>query len=374
MKNQNDNNVVQHSNNAQLNVVETLTLQPNAQRSVYKSKTLKFTLHSGQRKLLISEIDFLTKHGHLSNDILYIGAASGNHIEYLSVLFPDHTFELWDPAKFAPNIVTYANNNPTKVRIISKYFTDEDAHFYKTKKILMICDIRTTGNRQLSDDDHEWEQEIMLNMDLQKKWIDMMTPMMSMIKFRLPYPKKDMKNIVRYFSGEVRLQCWAPQASTECRLITDGKSMCDYDLRKHEEIMYHFNTVTRIQYYDHNLIENLTNKDIPGIDHCHDCSGEIYILKEYLRGNNDLINDEEIRYEIIEIMKNISKICKTTELNTPPHGLHSDEKDVNKRVELLKPFALKVAHRKEQKEEMTYYSSHDRRKKDREYIEKVQKK
>ena len=57
--------------------------------------------HWGQRKLLFSEIEFLTLYGHLAKTVVYAGAAPGTHINYLSKeLFPEHKWVLVDPAPF----------------------------------------------------------------------------------------------------------------------------------------------------------------------------------------------------------------------------------------------------------------------------------
>jgi cap2 methyltransferase len=46
---------------------------------------------------LLVEIYFLTTYGHLSRNVVYAGAAPGMHIQYLSNLFPNHNFHLYDP-------------------------------------------------------------------------------------------------------------------------------------------------------------------------------------------------------------------------------------------------------------------------------------
>jgi hypothetical protein len=61
--------------------------------------------HWGQRKLLLSEIQFLTKYYDLFDNnkkkyVLYVGAAHGIHIPVLSKLFPELNFILYDPSKF----------------------------------------------------------------------------------------------------------------------------------------------------------------------------------------------------------------------------------------------------------------------------------
>ena len=53
-----------------------------------------------QRKLLLSEIEFLTMYAEPEDTMVYAGAAPGNHTEYLSSLFPLVNMVLVDPNKF----------------------------------------------------------------------------------------------------------------------------------------------------------------------------------------------------------------------------------------------------------------------------------
>ena len=63
---------------------------------------IKTIVHWGQRKLLLSEIEFLTMVGPDESiegaTVVYAGAAPGTHVEYLSSLFPSVRFVLVDPA------------------------------------------------------------------------------------------------------------------------------------------------------------------------------------------------------------------------------------------------------------------------------------
>jgi len=54
--------------------------------------------HWGQRKLILSEIQFLSKHSE--KYVLYVGAAPGNKNHYLMTLFPEKKFIFVDPVKF----------------------------------------------------------------------------------------------------------------------------------------------------------------------------------------------------------------------------------------------------------------------------------
>ena len=64
-------------------------LKNNFPRMVYRirNEIEKTCLHWGQRKLLISEIEFLTKYSRKNDTILYIGAAPGIHINILIHLY-----------------------------------------------------------------------------------------------------------------------------------------------------------------------------------------------------------------------------------------------------------------------------------------------
>lgn len=223
-----------------------------------------YRIHIGQRKLLMNEILFMTKYGHLSDKVVYAGAAHGIHIPLLAQLFPKHKFDLWDPGDFKIS-------DTNQIKIFNKYFTDEIAATYKGQKILFISDIRT-GNPSMSFE--EFEKEVETNNQWQRNWIEIMKPSMSMLKFRIPFTIKEK---YEYFSGDIYLQPWAPVDSAETRLITDGKQMQKYDLIDYENRMYYYNNILReFQWIKHNIP---TNK-VKGLCHCHDCTYEIYIWKK----------------------------------------------------------------------------------------------
>jgi len=88
-------------------------------------------LHWGQRKLFLSELEFLTIYetslkkagGSL---VVYIGAAAGIHIVYLCKLFPDIKWHLYDPSPFDKKL--YSEKN---VKIYNQLFTKDDMNKYK---------------------------------------------------------------------------------------------------------------------------------------------------------------------------------------------------------------------------------------------------
>lgn len=280
---------------------------------------IRTNIHIGQRKLLLSEIEFLTLHGHLSNFVVYVGAAHGIHIKYLSELFPNHTFHLYDPA-------TFLIKETNKIKIYNKYFLTSTAEKYKNKNVLFISDIRTTPDKQLGNEiDDDWEAEIARDMDFQAKWVKIIDPVMSMLKFRLPYKS----GTTLYFPGNIYWQAWAPQSSTETRLITNVYDhIKSYDNDLYNDICFRFNRITRSQWYPHDIT------DVPGIDHCYDCMTEIHILGEYLnKFKSTIVNKNKT---IANMMNRItSELGSTARLDTAPHGLYPDIKDRKTKLELL---------------------------------------
>lgn len=84
---------------------------------------------------MVSEIFLLTKYpkGHC----VYVGAADGKHISLLHDMFPEVTFDLYDPRKFM------IKEGP-RIKIYRQFFGDTDAKKYAGRDdIIFISDIRT---------------------------------------------------------------------------------------------------------------------------------------------------------------------------------------------------------------------------------------
>lgn len=229
----------------------------------YKSKkTPNKNVHIGQRKLFFTELRFLLTYGHLSNTIIYAGAAGGHHIPFLSSFFPKHKFILWDPAPFA--IV-----ESEQITINRTYFTDEVAatitEKYGPEGTLFISDIRS-GTDKMSFS--EFEREVASNNIMQAEWVSIMKPAMSMLKFRVPYGL-EISNNYEYLDGDIMFQPWAPQYSGETRLITKGGKTRIY--QEYEAKMHYFNNIIR-PHAEYDIV-------LPKVEHVknnYDCSVEIY--------------------------------------------------------------------------------------------------
>lgn len=90
------------------------------QRTPYRRRTgeRKSVNHWGQRKLAVSEIEFLSMFSNNNDIVVYAGAAPGAKNDALSHLFSDLGWHLYDPSPFR---CTPSNN----LRLHNEYFTEE---------------------------------------------------------------------------------------------------------------------------------------------------------------------------------------------------------------------------------------------------------
>lgn len=234
-------------------------------RAPYNPKERPPNIHWGQMKLVLTEIEFLTEYADkLPIIVLYIGGAPGNHIPYLSMLFPNVLFVLYDPLPFGIE-------ETSRIVIHQKYFTDEDAELVKRTDCLLISDIRTpeiTETEFLSSHpalslprdrktvrdtiEKQFSKDILRDMELQKRWTEMIRPRSAMLKFRLGFPPPKTQTYLA--SPRIVIQPFAKITSTEQRLWLERKDSYEtkeYDLQVVEERCFYFNTKYRpATFYD----------------------------------------------------------------------------------------------------------------------------
>ncbi len=284
-------------------------------------KVKRNTLHWGQRKLLLSEIEFLTlfatnnqwfetllhkdsstvqETSEQETIFLYAGAAPGKHLNLLSDMFPTIKFVLVDPNPFVCKTTD-------RIEIRQEYFTDEMAKEFSNRNVLFCSDIRTADFRKMSQEENE--KQIELDNLAQKKWIEIMKPRASMLKFRLSYKP----GITNYFDGIIFLPIWGRQSTTETRLVVPQHfSFKDYDNTVYEEQLFYFNNRARVKAYRHNIIN--TN-----LCYCYDCRSEVQVIEKYSELQNVELSslglktkkEDSVRL-VSEFVDLISKECAAT--------------------------------------------------------------
>lgn len=261
--------------------------------------------HWGQRKLFLSELEFCIKHGNRSKFVIYVGAAPGNHLNYLVQMFPEFLFHLYDPLNFDKDLEKKNN-----VKIFNRYFTDEDCRDYVKNKdfnCLLISDIRNADyivSKFSSEEDKA--KTIYDDMKLQEGWIEILNPEMSLLKFKLPW--SDSKT--EYFEGTISLPIFGRYETAESRLIVPkNPRKVFYDNRKYEKEMYYFNTVTRVSYFE-DQDDFSSYQDVTGLCHCYDCSCEIKLFKDYIQSDFNCCfpKDKDLMKSVFTASETLTKI------------------------------------------------------------------
>ena len=309
---------------------------PNIYSYPYSKKNVCATtgVHMGQRKLFLSEMEFLTKYAKKGDLVVYVGAAEGFNTPFLIDLFAylDLEFHLYDPRNFAKEF--YLDKYKNRVKIFQQFFEDKDAQRYispdnipptklgdkyrrnKPRRILFISDIRIHEigenideimkikwsmteegkskkeiEEAIIDKETVVDAMIMNDMELQKKWLEIIRPEWSMLKMRLPFYQKK----VKYLDGTIYLQVWEPAgSSSETRLYVDGKNRLrerTYNLADYNDKSFYALKITKNRYYNHGIPEVLAL----GFDYCYNCASEIHILSEYLKSTNMFNKDNVLR-------------------------------------------------------------------------------
>jgi len=256
----------------------------------------------GQRKLLLSLVSFLSKHYNpkeVKNPILlYAGAAPGINIKIVNSLFPEFTLHLYDPMKFKIKM-----DVKKKIFTYQKKFDNETARYWAKKNennIFFVSDIRTADYTKAKDL-NENESQILEDMKLQREWVEIIKPIKSQLKFRLPYFGDLRPKEVEYFNGILYRQPYCPQTSTETRLvlISPDFKYKTYFCEKYQSQMFYHNIVVRESHkYENEFIDG--EELINDWDSC--C--EVSIWSDYLKNRGKEITKEEI----LKLSQNATKL------------------------------------------------------------------
>ena len=233
-------------------------IKEDAPRKEYRrrSEEHKSVVHWNERRLFIEAVEFLTtikkdrlrRRAKEREIVIYSGAAPGHHVNLLTGWFKhDFDFVVFDRRKF--QLTTREN-----LTIRQEPFTDRTAREYENKGVIFIC------NTKFMDQHHYDERAIKNDMNLQRIWCEILRPKVALLDFRLSWNKGK----TEFFQGVLRYPIWGHPSGTDCRMevmFPQKKNEVDgtityemplkrmYDHSTHEERMFHFNTIARVQLY-----------------------------------------------------------------------------------------------------------------------------
>jgi hypothetical protein len=306
-------------------------------RPLSLNRTLK--IHNGQRKLLLSEVDFLTDFAKEGDTIVYAGAAPGIHTTFLARLFEPMKlcWHLYDPRDFIVKDLEFPGGG--YIKTFTQYFEEVDAKKYAGRDdVLFITDIRTFDGVEMPSEDF-----VDNDMEMQETWVKEMKPKASMLKFRLRYNKVADIDETPYLDGEIRLQAWAPTASTETRLIVTDIKEKKYSISEYDAKMAYYNGIIREwMSYDNGIPNTL----VRGIDTCADCALETIIWRKFagrfMEGYSSMTSDEK-NVAVADLFNRATKELGRG-LFEPPHGKHPGvlKKDIRNEDAIYLHHATKI--------------------------------
>jgi len=313
-------------------LVDDLPIIKEPESYILDKLDLQPRCHWGQKKLLLSEIQFLTRIAKILKTtnlkkyaIVYIGAAGGFHLPILYNFFPNLLWLLYDPAPFSSNVYKHPYN-PKLVKVFNHFFTNETLKHVKdnseNRKIIFISDIRVNTD----------EVSTIGDMKNQGYWGTELDADFMLLKFKLPYNDKDemprnnddlkyninklmnplfktdkLRHMV-YLKGDIYLQLYPPYYSTELRLFVQKKKkkyeLAEYNYTDIQDRIFKYNSDYRIQFICNdkickNIPTNYLNL-IPGFDTGIECLMEYNIFKDYYKYFGKIKNEIKLINKIYD--------------------------------------------------------------------------
>ena len=268
--------------------------------------------HWGQLKLFTSELLFLTHYydHNETSDLIYIGAASGEHLRILSKLFPLLTFHLFDSGDFSSDLYNISN-----IKINKRYFDQTDIDVWKNRKCLLVSDIRTLtydSSKTNIEDMKNNEDTVWGDMTLQRKWVEEIKPLYSLLKFRLPYAESfelEKGKTRDYLDGIVYTQSFCKSSSSETRLCVFGKQITgrEWDILSYERKLFHHNSVTRCKHLFENPLDKEKRFIYPDLGLYNDFDSVHFtnVVIDYMKKINMDITKDKVKKLLKYILENI---------------------------------------------------------------------
>lgn len=270
--------------NSKDNSITTITKTIND-----KIKQIKYEkLHWGQRKLLLSELEFLNSDYDKNEKtlIIYAGSARGTHLTFFFDIFPKIEWHLYDPNKFDYTLYNKKYRNIVKINYYYKinninptepgygFFTNEIAKYYTTdeykignkyNRILFVSDIRIMPpDKDFSTREAKetYVKKFLVQVDedmiYQENWVKIINPRAALLKFKLPYPFVGMSKCYKYLLGTIQIQAFGPVDTSESRLYVKNYNHKlipkYYNLIRYDQRMAYINTFMRLHDFSETIV------------------------------------------------------------------------------------------------------------------------
>jgi len=291
----------------------------------------KLGVHWGQRKLAMSGVPFPLYHWdpttHPSPTFVYVGAAEGTNIKFISTLFPAIKWVLYDPRPFdikeTDRITIHTGEDG--------WFDNETAEEWRKVQeergdVYFMSDIRNFPHD--ATDTYLRTLLIVKDLNMQQEWCRVIKPVAAHLKFPLIHrEKRNVKLSHRYFKympGIVYFQAWNRPRSYETRLVvTDFESEVYWDLESTRDKIDYVNLHLRPNVPYRVKTGSFQTEGISGtaLDDSWDSSAEILIWADYLTKNGVTPSEENIKILAGSLSKVLRRSLETQKVRMTMLGL-----------------------------------------------------
>lgn len=314
-----------------------LALSPDQERKTYyQHSMIRKSNHPGQLKLLLSEMMFILyfwdSKKYPNPIFLYAGAMEGNHIKFLSEMFPSIQFVLYDkPTKTRTFKVEEVED---RIEIRKKWFDDEDieefsSEEYRERGVYLISDIRSISYageyerlKDMTNDSERSklalklsEEGIVKDMKLQQEWVKKLNPVESLLKLRFTFPgsiKEDIpeNNQYPYLAGHVFFQPFVGSSSSELKLVPVRNKNGEFEekiwnIKEIEEWVFYHNSITRVSKFYLNVFDGTSSLNFNYFKfNDYDNTNMAFILKKYFENTNQKENHKLLAEKWLNWIRN----------------------------------------------------------------------
>jgi hypothetical protein len=228
-------------------------------------------------------------------------------------MFPKFIFTLVDPQ---PSMIEVGDYD--KIFVIQECMTEGLSESYRLHKdnILFISDVRVGADKTRKETTQEMQRRIHNDMIAQQKWLRIMNPVSSMLKFRLPWDL-DQKKITEYLGGKIHFPVFGKRLTHEARLVVErGAGPTRYDNGLYEGQMACFNQLLRPAMFD-----------LDGYIGCFDCTSFRIIVYDYLVATSKSSEIGDVDQKCKEIVTELKHLKQTWEENQQSRETPSATRD-----------------------------------------------
>nr|QBK93568.1 MAG: XRN 5'-3' exonuclease [Pithovirus LCPAC404] len=294
--------MVMYDHNSELVLEDYENLYPDDHRTA---------LHLEQRKILMSDIYFISKYGDKSIDILYVSHTSTIANKYMS--------HLLDQFEEINKIYIYMSSDEELKSnvdiVINNTFKDDDVVKWSkyAKPFLFICDA---------------------DMFLQQRWYEKMKENPNLFAAMLKFDINHSDESEYYVGNEIFFQCWnslEPKSKIVVTNTPESLRIRKYNVLHYTKTFHYLNDIIREWKFFNHLVQ-IGRSDTPfGLDHCYDCALEVRIWAEYLDSRDESVTSRKIA----KLITDVTDLSSEMKLYHPPHGEYPNTMMINKRRKLI---------------------------------------